>query len=71
MDALDHPGPARPARVPTSVCAHPLMPGVRPATFPTDFTHLLAVVATTIATAKQVPAEPPLACYVFRRGCRA
>jgi hypothetical protein len=65
FDALNHPGPADPARLsPASVCSHPLMPGVNPSTFVTDFAQMNAVVATTLATYPHVPAEPPLACYV-------
>ncbi len=65
MNALTHAGPADPARLsPASVCSHPLMPGVNPLTFVTDFSQMNAVVATTLATYPHVPAEPPLACYV-------
>ena len=64
MDALTHPGPADPARVSSSVCLDPLMPGVDPLTFATDFAQMGAVVATTLATYPHVSAEPPLACYV-------
>jgi pimeloyl-ACP methyl ester carboxylesterase len=64
MDALTHPGPADPARVSRAVCLDPLMPGVNPLTFITDFAQLNAVVATTLVTYPHVPAEPPLECYV-------
>jgi pimeloyl-ACP methyl ester carboxylesterase len=64
MDALTHPGPADPARVSRAVCLDPLMPGVNPLTFVTDFAQTNAVVATTLATYPHVSAEPPLACYV-------
>jgi pimeloyl-ACP methyl ester carboxylesterase len=64
MDALTHPGPADPARVNRAVCLDPLMPGVNPLTFLTDFAQTNAVIATTLATYPHVPAEPPLACYV-------
>jgi hypothetical protein len=64
IDAVDHPGPADPARVGSAVCTQAFMPGVNPLTFATDFASTSAVVATTLATYPHVPAEPPLACYV-------
>ena len=64
IDAIDHAGPAEPARVPRSVCDSPLMPGVDPLTFPVDFADTGAVVGRTLATYPHVPAEPRLACYV-------
>jgi pimeloyl-ACP methyl ester carboxylesterase len=64
MEALTHPGPADPARVSTSVCLDPLMPGADPLTFPVDFGQVIAKVATTLATYPHVSAEPPLASYV-------
>jgi pimeloyl-ACP methyl ester carboxylesterase len=65
LDAITHPGPADPARLSqASVCSHPLMPGVDPLTFVTDFAQMDGVVATTLATYPHVQAEPPLACYV-------
>ncbi len=64
IDAMDHPGPADPSRIPSSVCTQPFMPGVNPVTFATDFASAAAVVSTTLATYPHVPAEPPLACYV-------
>ncbi len=71
LDALTHAGPADPSRLsPGAVCSHPLMPGVNPLTFVTDFANTGAVVATTLATYPHVAAEPPLACYVTA-GCPA
>ena len=64
IDAMDHPGPADPSRIPSSVCTQLFMPGVNPVTFATDFASAAAVVSTTLATYPHVPAEPPLACYV-------
>jgi hypothetical protein len=63
LDALSHPGPANPARVSRAACLDPLMPGVDPATFPTNYASTLASIATTLATYPRVGAEPPLACY--------
>jgi Lipase (class 2) len=63
IDALDHPGPADPARIPRSVCLKPLMPGVNPLTAVTDLAATGLYLATVVATYPHVPAEPPLACY--------
>lgn len=64
IDALTHAGPADPARVSRQVCLDPLMPGVNPLTFATDFAQMSVLIATTLATYPHVSAEPPLACYV-------
>lgn len=63
VDALTHRGPADPTRVGLSTCAHPLMPGVRPASFPADYGRELAYIGNVIATSPMVAREPPLACY--------
>ena len=63
VDALDHDGPADPARVDRSVCAAALMPGVDPAALPANEARYLGQVATTIATYPHVPAEPALRPY--------
>ncbi len=64
IDAMDHPGPADPSRIQSSVCIQILMPGVNPATFATDLASAALVLSTTLATYPHVAAEPPLACYV-------
>jgi pimeloyl-ACP methyl ester carboxylesterase len=64
LDALDHPGPADAARVPTSVCTQLLMPGVDPSTFATDYAATIADLGVNIAAGERVAAEPPLRCYV-------
>jgi len=64
IDALTHPGPANPSRLPASVCLFPLMPGVNPVTFPVDSSTAAAHLALATATYPRVSAEPPLACYV-------
>jgi triacylglycerol esterase/lipase EstA (alpha/beta hydrolase family) len=64
MEALTHAGAGDPALVPKSVCLDPLMPGVNPLTFATDFGDAGAAVADALATTPFVAAEPPLACYV-------
>jgi hypothetical protein len=62
LDALDRDGPADTARIPSSVCAQPLMPGINPVTFPLDAAHALIDVETS--PGDTVTHEPPLACYV-------
>jgi hypothetical protein len=64
IDAMDHPGPADPSRIPSSVCTQLFMPGVNPSTVATDIASAAAVLSTTLATYPYVSAEPPLACYV-------
>jgi triacylglycerol esterase/lipase EstA (alpha/beta hydrolase family) len=61
VDALNHDGPADPARVDRAVCAQQLQPGVNQATYPSD----AAAAAADFESyqARQVSAEPPLACY--------
>ncbi|MCW2778442.1 MAG: Lipase [Frankiales bacterium] len=68
LDALDHPGPADPSRVPASVCTQLLAPGVDPATFAADEAALLASLASGVAGAPLSTTEPPLARYVFASG---
>ena len=77
MDALDHDGPADPARIPRSVCGELYMPGINPldvASFAPMFGALPSLVSTelplvTLSGAPMVDAEPPLRCYVFKKGC--
>ena len=64
LDALTHPGPADPSRVAPTACLTPLMPGIDPGTFATDYAGTLASVAGTVAAAPRTSSEPPLACYV-------
>jgi triacylglycerol esterase/lipase EstA (alpha/beta hydrolase family) len=66
IDALDHPGPADPARIDRKGLCLPttLMPGVNPATFATQEAAFAASVAAAVAGAEFIPAEPPLRCYV-------
>jgi pimeloyl-ACP methyl ester carboxylesterase len=67
LDAITHDGPARAGRISRSVCGQALMPGVNPLTVPINETRLASEVATSIATSRQVPAEPPLADYASDR----
>jgi pimeloyl-ACP methyl ester carboxylesterase len=68
VDALEHPGPADPARAQAGdpgICTPlKLMPGINPVTYPADLASAAADLATNTATAPSVKSEPPLACYV-------
>lgn len=68
IDALTHAGPADPDRAaaadPTICTPLKLMPGINPATYPTDLAQSAADLAANTASAPTVPAEPPLRCYV-------
>ncbi|MCA0143538.1 lipase [Blastococcus sp. LR1] len=66
-DALDHEGPAKRARISPLVCAQPFQPGVNPATAVPDFLEMVAYAGNPAGNAPDVPAEPPLKPYVFRR----
>ncbi|WP_300017603.1 lipase [Pseudonocardia sp.] len=65
MDALDHDGPADPARVDRGVCTELFMPGVDPLTFPIDYAALAGVVANQLALAPKVESEPELRPYTL------
>src|SRR5436190_17521908 len=67
IDALDHDGPADPARISASTCAQPYMPGIDPVTGPAA--GLQALYDDETSTGPETPAEPPLACYVLA-SCR-
>jgi hypothetical protein len=68
VDALEHPGPADPARAQagdSGICTPlKLMPGINPVTYPADLASAAADLATNTATAPSVKSEPRLACYV-------
>ena len=64
IDALEHPGPADPSRIPQSVCTQYFMPGVNPATALTDFSSASIDLAENIGNGPSVSEEPPLKCYV-------
>jgi triacylglycerol esterase/lipase EstA (alpha/beta hydrolase family) len=64
IDALEHPGPADPSRIASSVCTQPAMPGVDPITGPVNGAAAAADLLLAFATYPPVPAEPPLRCYV-------
>jgi hypothetical protein len=78
MDALRHPGPAVPSRVPTTVCQQVYQPGIDPAN-PENYLQPAQIVPSIVSVfvpganlvdAPQTQSEPPLRCYVFARGCR-
>lgn len=69
VDALSHERLANPKDVPRTVCAHPFQPGVDPLSFPNDYARFLREIGHAQQSAKQLPAEPTLECYVFAR-CR-
>lgn len=65
VDAFTHSGTADPSRIPSTVCAQPLQPGVDPSSFPSDYAQYLNDIGQGQQNAPQVTAEPPLQCYVF------
>jgi pimeloyl-ACP methyl ester carboxylesterase len=65
LDAITHPGPADPARIPSSVCTQALMTGLTPTAAAVGGTEAAAAVAYSATIAPVSPAEPPLACYVY------
>ena len=79
IDAITHPGPADPARIPKSVCSQIVMPGV---TSPASLGALFGALGSAFGTLGIVPgplspvtsgvpslhAEPPLPGYVYASG---
>jgi len=76
-DALTHDGPAKPGRLPGSVCSEVSMPGVDPATANTYLQILSAQPGLAAVTTPEVNLvgvrvlrhEPDLPCYTLRDGC--
>jgi Lipase (class 2) len=76
-DALGSDGPADPARVDRSVCRRIYQPGVNPLSAQTYVKTLAAAPGLisvdtpdrNLVGAPEVPAEPPLRCYVYAAGC--
>ena len=66
LDALAHPGPADPSRVPAAVCGQPFQSGVDPTTWGADDTGLLCDLAMHTATGSQAATEPALASHTTR-----
>jgi hypothetical protein len=70
LDAIEHPGPANPSRIPPSVCHELVLPGTDLTSpyVPTVLTGFLylgsALTPVNIEHVATVTAEPPLDCYV-------
>jgi triacylglycerol esterase/lipase EstA (alpha/beta hydrolase family) len=65
IDALEHPGPADPARIDRSVCSQISMPYVNVTDIPTYTLHTYnAIFVDRLHNEPQTTAEPPLKCYV-------
>ncbi|MCW2786544.1 MAG: lipase [Marmoricola sp.] len=77
MDALTHPGPAKPSRIGHASCTQVYQPGVDPTNVQTYLQILEAVPGlgavevpgVNVVGAPEVSAEPALKCYVFAKGC--
>jgi hypothetical protein len=54
-------------RYPPEQCSEPFQPGVDQSTFAADYARFLAAIGTAAQESPEVPAEPPLRCYVFAR----
>lgn len=63
MDALDHPGPADPARISHTVCGRVLFPGVNPAEYAVAAAVFVTNFAATALTATYLKGEPALRDY--------
>ena len=61
IDALDHDGPADPARISPLVCARDLHPGIDRTTFAQNASA--AAISFQSYQPQKLTAEPPLACY--------
>jgi triacylglycerol lipase len=64
LDALTHPGPADPARVPRDVCNEVAMPGADEISFLTAVPRFMAAMAQVPFSDQRVDAEPRLRCYL-------
>ena len=66
IDAVDHPGPANPARIARSVCGERYMPGVDPATATGNLAGSFGgAVAASFTPTGMVTVEPPLPGYTL------
>jgi len=77
MDALDHAGPATPARINRAVCLQLYQPGIDPLNVQ-NYLQILSAIPGLLAVdipdvnllgIPEFAAEPPLKCYVFATGC--
>ncbi len=62
-DALTHPGPANPGRLPPDLCTRTLMPGVEPTEDAATYLKAASNLILAYATGRTVPEEPALAGY--------
>ena len=69
LDAISHPGPVDPARIPRSVCNQLLLPGQDQQAALAGAANAPTQIAKAAATTPRSPSEAPLPCYVFARGC--
>ncbi|MDQ1667689.1 MAG: hypothetical protein QOH75_3720 [Actinomycetota bacterium] len=65
IDALNHDGPADPARINTDVCEEAFLPGVEPGEFMQRFGNIGILAVDQLTSAPRVNAEPDLKPYVF------
>jgi hypothetical protein len=63
VDAFTHRGPARPSRIPRSVCTQVFMPGIARSAFASDYATYVTHIATVLSTSRKTAAEPRLAAY--------
>lgn len=64
IDALTHPGPADPDRVPLDACTQVAMPGADDISFLTAVPRFMAGVAEATVSDQRVEREPALRCYL-------
>ena len=67
MDALNHRGPASPARIPVADCTQAFMPGVSPAAAIAGNAAVYTSAASAFSAHPGVHSEPPLAPYATNR----
>jgi hypothetical protein len=70
VDAIQHPGPAKASRIPSTVCLQLFQPGVDPLSANTYLESLSGAISVTSPLptpgVKDLPTEPKLRCYVFK-----
>ena len=67
VDALDHAGPADPARISRAVCLQAVQPGVKPATLAQHLAAFDLSVVTAAGRAPKLASEPALAGYTLAK----
>jgi hypothetical protein len=72
MDALDHPGRAKPGRIDRAVCATDTMPGVSRPEADAKLAEYAGILDAALGpNGPRAEGEPPMACYVKPRRGRA